>query len=751
MGKLSRSWLAVAAIAGVAGIADAHPNHAATDPAEPTGDVPVPSTKGIDPDAKPQTQDAGATGETLTDAQLLALANAAAEADAQKAGETITITDEAPAESASSIHLDRGKLGTRSRTQMSDILRQVPGLMVSQHGGGGKADQYFIRGFDADHGTDIAVFADGVPVNLTSHGHGQGYADTHWMIPETIDSVDVHKGPYAARFGDFYTAGALELKTIDALPSKGTVYLSASSPLAGSRGLSALDRRMVALASPELRVHDKTLVAAEIGEQDGAFTHPQDFQRGIATAKWQGDLGRGRLKLETNWYTARWNQSGQVPLSLVESGALDRFGAIDPSEGGYAQRASVRGAYELPAGEGGTVRAAAYGVRNQLDLFSNFTLWATDPVHGDEIEQTDARWLYGADAAYQKAIHRDGFDALVTSGVQLRADDVETSLWHAEQRHRLDVRNHDDSSIRDLAAYSEANIIPTSWLHVFPGVRVDRFMWNVTDLGPDAMPGTDTIPTTTTTALPRVTAARTIASPKLSVEIHPTNQINFFANTGAGFHSNDARAAVASHGDGALARALGGEVGTRVKPSENSRMSMDVWYLHLSSEQVWSGDEGGTEASAATQRFGLDIEGSTALTRWLSIDGSVTWAKSRFVASASNAGAVALAPRWMGSAGATATRGKTFVSLRGRGISDRPGNEDGSLVAEGYLVMDLVAGTQRGAWGATLTINNLTNTTWREAQFAEDSRVSPTADVMEQMHFTPGIPLTATAQASYTY
>ncbi|HTL34256.1 MAG TPA: TonB-dependent receptor [Kofleriaceae bacterium] len=738
MGKLTTGWLAVALFSSTT--AYAHPDHDAADPAEPTGnadDASPPNVRGIDPDAKPKAQPV----ETLTDDQLLALANAAAEAEAKAAGETITIVDEAPAESASSIHLDRSKLGTRSRTQMSDILRQVPGLIVSQHAGGGKADQYFIRGFDADHGTDIAVFADGVPVNLTSHGHGQGYADTHWLIPELIDSVDVHKGPYAARFGDFYTAGALELKTIDSLSAKGTVYLSGGSALAGTRSFN-LDRRMVAIASPEFRANDKSILAAEIGEQDGAFVHPQDFQRGIAMGKWQGDVGRGRLKLETNWYTARWNQSGQLPVNLVESGALDRFGAIDPSEGGDAQRASVRAAYDLPAGEGGTVRAAAYGVRNQLDLFSNFTLWANDPIHGDQIEQTDARWLYGAEAAYQKSIHREGFDALVTSGVQLRADDVETSLWHAEKRQRLDVRNHNDSAIRDLGAYAEANIIPTSWLHVFPGVRVDRFMWNVTDL---AMPGVDQMPETPETA------ARTIASPKLSVELHPTNQINFFANSGAGFHSNDARAAVASKGEGALARAVGGEVGTRVKPSEHSRVSMDVWYLHLSSEQVWSGDNGGTEASSATNRFGLDIEGSTALTSWLAIDGNVTWAKARFAANASNGGAVALAPRWMGSAGATATHGKSFISLRGRGISDRPGNEDGSLVAEGYLVMDLVAGTQRGSWGLNVTVNNLTNTKWREAQFAEESRVSPTADVMEQMHFTPGIPLTATAQVSYAY
>jgi hypothetical protein len=166
---------------------------------------------------------------------------------------------------------------------------------------------------------------------------------------------------------------------------------------------------------------------------------------------------------------------------------------------------------------------------------------------------------------------------------------------------------------------------------------------------------------------------------------------------------------------------------------------------------VWSGDNGGTEASDPTHRFGLDIEASTQLTKWLAIDGNVTWAKSRFVANAGNGGAVALAPRWMGSAGATASRGKSFVALRTRGISDRPGNEDATLTAKGYLIFDLIAGTERGPWALTLTVNNLFNSEWREAQFAEDSRASPTADLVEQMHFTPGLPLTATAQASFTY
>jgi len=729
MGTTRLRAAAAAAVLGIAAPALAHPKHPAGDPADPTGDEPVlPSVPGIDT----KHHAPAPRVEGLTDAELAELAEKQALDDA---GETITIEGDAPAESASSVHLDGERLAKRSRTQMSDILRQVPGLMVSQHAGGGKSDQYFIRGFDADHGTDIAIFADGVPVNLTSHGHGQGYADTHWMIPELVGTVDMHKGPYAARYGDFYTAGALEMQTIDELPDAGTVYISGGSPI--TTRARSIDTRIVALASPELRSGDKTLLAAEIGEQDGPFVNPQDFQRGIAVGKWQGAAGAGRLELETNWYTAKWNQSGQLPASLVASGELDRFGAVDPSEGGIATRASVQAGYEVAAGEGAVVRLAAYTVRNKLDLFSNFTLFARDRINGDGIEQTDDRWLYGASALYEKAIHGDAVDALVTAGVQLRVDDVGTSLWHAAARRRLGAVNQHDSVVRNAAAYAEANIIPVEWLHVFPGVRLDGFAWDVTD---HAMPMTG-----------NQSASRLLASPKLSVELHPSDEINFFVNSGAGFHSNDARAAVATNGAGALARAWGGEVGTRVKPSESSRVSMDVWYLYLSSEQVWSGDNGGTEPSTATRRFGLDIEGSTNVTKWLAVDGNVTWAKSRFAANAGNGGAIALAPRWMGSAGLTATTGSSFVSVRGRGISDRAGNEDGTLTAEGYLIFDVVAGTSVGPWGLRLTVNNLLDARWREAQFAEESRVSPMAALQEQMHFTPGIPLTATATASYSY
>ena len=674
----------------------------------------------------------------LSDAELLEQAERLAEEQATAADETIVITADAPAESASSVRLTRDQLRYRSRTQPSDFLRNVPGIMVSQHAGGGKADQYFVRGFDADHGTDVAIFADGVPVNLTSHGHGQGYADTHWMIPETIRSVEVHKGPYAARFGDFYTAGAMELTTLDKIDGP-TVWIAAGSSATGPVRFDRVDRRLVGMASPSLRKGDRSLIALQVAENDGPFANPQDFRQGNALVKWADELGPGTLKLQTTWYLGKWNQSGQLPEREVEAGRVDRFGSLDPTEGGNAMRASVSASYQA-----GPARVMAYGVANQLQLYSNFTLYARDTENGDQIEQTDDRLLGGFDASYEQRISQGRLQALVTAGVQGRADNVETSLRHTAERRRLDTCfgetmgpcNHTDNRIRNLAAYVEANVMPNHWLHLQPAVRVDRFSWGVDDL---EMQGVSSH------------ASASIASPKLSAQIHADDTVTFFANAGMGFHSNDARAAVSTNGDGALARAIGGETGLRMKPSSASRVSADVWYLRLSSEQVWSGDAGGTEASDPTRRFGIDVEGSVDAAPWLSLDANVTWAHATFVANRGNNGALALAPRWMGSGGATVHGQTGFVAVRARGIGDRPGNDDGSLTAQGYLIFDVIAGQQLGSVELNLTINNALDTAWREAQFAEASRVTPTGELVEQMHYTPGMPLTATMTAAYTW
>ncbi len=661
---------------------------------------------------------------------------------APPAAEVIDITQTAPAEAASSVHFSAADLARRPHASSSDLLRQTPGLVVAQHAGGGKADQLFLRGFDADHGTDVAIFVDGVPANMTSHGHGQGYADTHWVIPETVATIDVHKGPYSARFGDFNSAGAVEMGTLDEVPGL-RLSLTGGLDLDGPAGFVRPSYRIVGLGSPALAA-GKALLAGEIAFTDGPFVHPQDFRRVNALGKWAGRLGGGTLSLATTFYAARWNQSGQVPAAEVDAGRLGRFASLDPSEGGASSRSSLRLRYQVPDQRRGRFTLEVYAVDYRLRLHSNFTLYARDPVNGDQIEQTDARTIWGANGSYTRAQAWRGVYGAATLGVQLRSDDVDASLWHDRARVRLpdcfdagaNPCSRSLARVRDLAAFAEEDALVTSWLQVIGGVRFDLFVWDVDDVAGAAEGGI---------------AQRAVVSPKLSFIFRPVDGVEAFVNGGLGFHSNDARAAVSSRGDGAIARAYGAEVGARVRPLPRLHASVAAWYLYLTSEQVWNGDEGGTEPSEPSRRLGLDVDTSWDPTSWLAVDANVALARPTLVSNAGNGGALALAPRLMGGGGVSWHQDGSLVSLRARGLGARPANDDGSLTAEGYLILDLVASQRLGLVELGLTVNNLLDADWREAQFAQTSRVSPTAPLREDIHFTPGTPLTALVSATVAY
>ena len=664
--------------------------------------------------------------------------------------EVIEVVGRAPAESASSIFFDMEDLVRRPRVQPSDILRQVPGMVVAQHAGGGKSDQYFLRGFDADHGTDVALFVDGVPVNLTSHGHGQGYADTNWVIPETVSQLRVHKGPYAARYGDFYTAGAIEIATL-ATVEKPKFIAQLGTQLAGPVQFKNPQYRLVSLVSPEVG-KGKALIAAELGYADGPFINPQQFRRGKLLAKWQADVGPGTLSIDANAYASRWNQSGQIPAAEVAAGRLDEFGAIDPTEGGTTSRSSLGATYAVGERDTGRWSLQMYAVDYQLRLFSNFTLFARDQINGDQIEQNDARVTYGLKGNYTRNHHiHVGDHAIVgtlNAGVQLRADNVATSLFHSAARRRLsdcftnrNPCNATDSRIRNFSLFVEEDVSLTSWLQVIAGLRAEQFVWTVDDLDPE----TNLSPETT-----GGTAQRALLSPKLSAIVRPNDKLAIYLNGGYGFHSNDARGAVASNGRGALARGIGGEVGVRFSPDKRIKTSIDVWYLYLQSELVWSGDNGGTEPSDPSRRYGVDFDVTFDPTPWLSFDANIAVGRASLVAD--QGATLVLAPRLLGGAGIALHRKKDYVSLRLRGIGDRPANDDGSLIAEGWALLDLVAGKRvhRNVL-LTLTLNNLLNSSWREAQFADVSRVAPGANEREDIHFTPGMPLTAIAGVELQY
>jgi outer membrane receptor protein involved in Fe transport len=626
----------------------------------------------------------------------------------------------------------------------------VPGLVLAQHQGGGKADQLFLRGFDADHGTDVAVSIDGVPVNLPSHGHGQGYADLHFLIPEAIERLDIRKGPYFADLGDFDTAGAVNLVTRGKFEHSSVSAMAGVFPtLVGQRTDGTARRfsgyRVLGIAAPGGDL--SPYFAAEVFGTGGPFLHSENLERYNLFAKATAQLSSSsQLSLLAMAYSSSWHGSGQIPARAVDSGTIDRYGAIDPSEGGVTQRQQAIASLVTHPDARSKFSATLSAIHYDLTLFSDFTFFAADPLHGDEIEQGDRRVvLYGA-LRYER---RDGF-FVSTLGAQYRADLSEVSLWRVQQRARLprclEVANPCLSTSNrqvDAAAYVQEDLRPARWLRVVLGLRSDTFHFNVRGLGGDPA------------------AQRSIVSPKASVVLSPAPWMDLYLNFGSGFHSNDARSAVETGGAGALPRALGYEAGARTRLLDGRvELAAALWRLDLESELVWSGDTGGTSSSGATRRIGLDFEGRWRILDWLYADLDVSLATSRYKVDSGNGGAVALAPPRIVTGGLTAQHPSGLrASLRARHVGTRPATQltssDGVppctpslgpdsrcyLVAEGYTVFDAALSWTMRRWTATLIAENLTNAHYREAQFGDVSRLAGESHAVRDIHYTPGNPL----------
>ncbi len=648
----------------------------------------------------------------------------------------------APTSAASAESIGDRDLQLRPVAAPEAIIKVVPGLVLAQHQGGGKADQLFLRGFDADHGTDVALSIDGVPINMPSHGHGQGYADLHFLVPEAIDQIDVTKGPYFPEHGDFDTAGAINLRT---RRSFGESSVSATYGSFDSY-------RVLGIASPKLS-EGLPWLAAEVAGTNGPFNSPEQLQRYNVMAKETLALNASTtLSVLASAYGSQWNASGQIPLRAVEAGLLDRFGSIDPSEGGQTQRQMLIASLEQRSANGDGVSVTAYAVHYSFRLFSDFTYQLRDPQSFDEIEQDDTRFYAGFNGRFRTSRTVSGIRFVTTLGAQARYDDTRTELWHDQQRNRLGQCFEDganpctDAQIHqgDLGLYVEEDMRLTRWLRIVAGARADLFEFNVADQRP--VSGDPAEPPTSGVA------QKSIINPKLQVVLRPASFWNVYLDGGGGFHSNDARAAIASRGSGALPRAWGAEVGSRLYLGK-VEVAAALWYLHLQSEQVFNSDEGTTSPSDPTRRYGLDLEARWHLLPWLWADADLSLAKATFTEDRGNGSAVALAPTRTGTLGLNALHPDGYRGRLGlRHVADRPATQDESLTAQGYTLVDLYLGYRRRFWEIGVVIENLFNRRWREAQFANQSqlRLAPyneTAPVTD-IHFTPGNPINVRVTAS---
>jgi outer membrane receptor protein involved in Fe transport len=660
-----------------------------------------------------------------------------------------TVTARRPFTAASSSTVRDQDFLLRPHPRPADILQVVPGFYTVQHAGGGKANQYFLRGFDADHGTDVALLVDGVPVNMVSHGHGQGYADLNWIIPELIERVEVRKGTYFAQDGDFATAGAVNLVTRRNFES--------SQVTLGGGSFNTL--RGMFIAAPEVEGWSP-VVAGQVYGTNGPFLNPEKLERYSLFTKVTRQLSeRSTLSLALTSYGSGWNASGQIPLREVLAGRLDRFATVNPTEGGNSQRHSAYATWRTLTQDDGEVNVLAYAVQYRLNLYSDFTFFSRDPVNGDMIEQNDRRTMLGFNASYRFRREWGGIAFDTTLGTQLRTDNIDNGLSYAVARERLDTVV--DANIREgsLGLYAQEDITFTPWLRAVLGLRADAFGFDVDDHLEDlAAPGTKTSGVEQASRL----------SPKASLVLSPLPDTDLYVNYGHGFHSNDARGVVRlPEPVTPLTRARGYEVGARTRLFDRLDLAGSVFRLDLDSELVWVGDEGTTEARGATRRQGLEAEARLKVLPWLFADADATLSRATYVQNAGNGDAVALAPTLILAGGVSARHPSGVYGRLGvLHLGDRPATEDRFLTAEGFTRVDATLGYRSSWYEVNVGVQNLLNTQWREAQFANVSRLPSESSCpegtrpagepgafegCEDLHFTPGAPFNLQASASFFF
>jgi outer membrane receptor protein involved in Fe transport len=644
--------------------------------------------------------------------------------------EELVVQAPKPITAASALIASAKDVELRPLTRAGDVAELMPGLFAVQHAGGGKANQFFIRGFDADHGTDLALGVDGVPVNMVSHAHGQGYADLHFLIPETVASVEVRKGPYEVFDGDLATAGAVDMHLIGRLPE---------SSVTAAYGMFHTWRGLALLGSNKGQSH--AVLAAEAYGTDGPFDNPEDLTRFNGYAKVSTTVAdTARISLAGSAYGGGWSASGQIPLRAVDDGSLSYWGSEDTSDGGQSTRRQAWATFDV-GNEKSKFGARAWYGSYALNIYSNFTFFADDPVDGDQIEQQDRRTFGGYDAAWTTRLSAGKVDFTTRVGAQGRSDTIDTLLLHDKARERLSTTV--DAAIVEArnGAYVREEVAFGRWVRFIGGARFDHYTFAVDDALDVEGDGIAT----------SGSRDASLVSPKANLVIAPAPWLDVFLNFGRGFHSNDARGVVRANDPVTpLTAATGYECGVRLKSDRWGQVALVAWGLDMDEETVWVGDAGTTELRGATHRQGLDGMVRGSIVDWLHLDLDVTVAKAVYSSNAGNGDAVALAPTFTLAGGVEVDHPSGMSGgARVRHIGDRPATEDGSLIAEGWTVVDAEAGFRWRFVQLRVQVNNVLGTEWKEVQFSNESRLADEAEPVEDIHFTPGWPRTVLASLTF--
>lgn len=613
------------------------------------------------------------------------------------------------------------QLEKRPVSRPGELLEFVPGLIATQHSGEGKANQFFLRGFNLDHGTDFAISVDGLPVNMRTHAHGQGYADLNFLIPELVELVSYRKGPYYAEVGDFSAAGSADLyykHRLDASEVELTVGEFDFYRLFGATSVN--------LGGGDL------LVGGSFRSYGGPFEVDQNIDQFNGLVKYtRGDHSNG-FSVTAQLYDNDWDSPDQIPQRLVDSGQISRFGFVDPTVGGESHRYSLSAEWHHETGIG-RFDVTAYAIDYELDLFSNFTYFLDDPVNGDQFEQFDNRQIYGLSAELITPLEW-GANSTLSTGFQLRYDDInDVGLFNTRARERLSTTSNASVQEASYSLYAELSNTWTPTFRTVLGLRADHFTFDVNaDLAANSG-----------------TADDTILSPKLSLIFGPFSNTEVFLNLGKGFHSNDARGTTITvdPSDGVtpvdtvdpLADAYGVDLGVRTALAPGLQVAASVYFLSLESELVFVGDAGNTEASGASRRYGAEISVYYRPVDWLLLDADYAYANSRF-RDAGDEDRIPLAVEGVASFGATIDNiGPFSAGLRLRHVGEAPLIEDNSVRSNSTTLVNAELNYQFSQnWSASLGAFNIFNSRDNDITYFYASRLpGEPAGGVEDIHFHP--------------
>jgi outer membrane receptor protein involved in Fe transport len=628
------------------------------------------------------------------------------------------------ADAASAGSIGQQQLAARTVYRPGEMLEATPGLIVSQHSGEGKANQFYLRGFNLDHGTDLRTTVDDMPVNQRSHAHGQGWTDLNFLIPELAVRLDYRKGPYSAEQGDFASAGT-------------TSVLYASRLLQGlasvSGGQNGYLRTLLAdsVAVERGSQQGSLLYALELLHNDGPYTRPDDYQKVNAVLRYSEGYANNGYHLSLMAYRANWQATDQIPRRAVQAGTLGRYDGIDATDGGAAQRSSLSAGWRRSTDDSAT-RLHAYLIANQLDLYSNFSYFMDDPLHGDQFAQPDRRVSSGLQASHSWHQHGATLSSSTTIGVQLQNDNIHNSLLRTQARQTLSVTRQDHIVESSAALYLENSTRWSDSLRSVAGARFDHYRFDVRS----------------DRAVNSGKVSDQLLSPSLSLIYSPWRHSEFYANLGNGFHSNDARGATL-HIDPAsgskaepvtpLVRSHGMELGARSNWLPGLQTVLALYRLDFDSELSYIGDAGGTQAGRPSRRYGIEVSNYYQALKWLAIDLDLAYAHARSRDIAAEGQYLAGAVEGTGQLAVTLDRGGPYsAALKLRYFGPRPLTEDNRVRSAASLTLNARLGWKlRKHLQLELEAFNLTNRRDSAIDYYYASQLKGETQAVSDVHFHP--------------